>query len=47
MPEMTGGLLVMFEPGKKAREIDDLVRNRVGARTVHTRDFKHANAAVI
>lgn len=47
IPEMTGGLLVMFEPGKKAREIDDLVRNRVGARTVHTRDFKHANAAVI
>lgn len=47
VPEMTGGLLVMFEPGKKAKEIDDLVRNRVGSRTVHTLDFAHANAAVI
>lgn len=46
-PEMTGGLLVMFEPGRKAKDIDDFVRDKVGSRAVHTRDFHHSNAAMV
>lgn len=47
VPEMTGGLLVMFEPRMKARDIDDFMRNRVGSRAVHSRDFVHSNAALV
>ena len=38
-PEQTGNMLVMFEPGRRTKEVDRLVSNAVGARLVHSSDF--------
>ena len=39
-PEQTGNMLMMFEPGKKPKEVDRLVSNLTGARVVHSSDFR-------
>ena len=40
MPEQTGNLLVMFEPGRKPKEVERLVSNTFGTKLVHSRDFR-------
>ncbi len=45
-PEMTGATLVMFEPGQKPKEIERVINNAVGVRTVHSSDFKNDGAAM-
>ena len=46
LPEMTGATLVMFEPGQKPKEIERVISNAVGVRTVHSSDFKSGDAAI-
>jgi subtilisin len=46
LPEMTGATLVMFEPGQKPKEIERVINNAVGVRTVHSSDFKNDGAAI-
>ncbi len=46
VPEMTGATLVMFEPGRKPKEIERTLRDAVGARTVHSSDLKDGGTAI-
>jgi hypothetical protein len=43
-PQPTGNMLVMFQPGRRPKEIERLVANAVGAKVVHSRDFRTGKA---
>jgi subtilisin len=46
LPEMTGAMLVMFEPGQKPKDIGRVINNAVGVRTVHSSDFRTNGGAI-
>ncbi len=47
MPEQTGNMLVVFETGKKPKEVERLISNATGAKPVHSSDFRALDSSVI
>jgi subtilisin family serine protease len=45
-PQPTGNMLVMFQPNRKPKEIERLISNAIGAKVVHSRDFRAAGPDV-
>lgn len=43
-PRMTGATLVMFEPGRKPKEVERVISNAIGTSTVHSSDLKEQGA---